>query len=121
MPHRPPAVECTAALDAENTHLLYRQRALRGALALLVSGPSVGPDSSAFEAMGGLVALGVSQHSVNRPWSTETEKSAVLSTRYGRPAALQMLAMPRGIAALCALQCIPSRVALTANFSVSVD
>src|SRR5262249_33663087 len=36
-------------------------------------------------------------------------------------AALQMLAMPLGIAALCALQCIPSRVALTANFSVSVD
>src|SRR5205814_3117290 len=53
--------------------------------------------------------------------STETEESAVLSTRYGRPAALQMLAMPLGIAALCALQCIPSRAALTANSSVSVN
>jgi hypothetical protein len=43
----------------------------------------------------------------------------VLSTRYGRAAALQMLAMPMGIAVLCALHRIPSRAALTAHFNDS--
>jgi hypothetical protein len=34
---------------------------------------------------------------------------------------LQMLAMPMGIAVLCALHRIPSRAALTAHFNDSAD
>ena len=41
--------------------------------------------------------------------------------RHGRAAALQMLAMPTGIAALCALHRIPTRRSLTAHFNDSVN
>jgi hypothetical protein len=50
-----------------------------------------------------------------------TEIGSVLSARDGRAAALQMLAMPMGIAVRCALHRIPSRVSLTAHSNDSAD
>jgi len=45
----------------------------------------------------------------------------MLSPRDGRAAALQMLAMPMGIAVLCALHRIPSHGSFTAHSNDSVD
>jgi len=53
--------------------------------------------------------------------SGETEESTVPSKRYRRPAALQMLSVPRGSDALCALPGIPSRASFTIDSSASVN